>query len=192
MNERKIAVATAGLGAVLVCASGVYFGTGASALLASSPGPVLYAEEAPVVSAPVDSASTPVPAAGAEQSASPEPVAEPVAEPMPGAAPSFDEQLASIPSDWPQSEIENARIWLEQARIITDCMADEGFEYTYEPFWLATPGRAEAWPQNDPDVDQDAASLALWGDTDVAADYRWEDAGCHGYAVHVTGMDNAH
>ena len=29
-------------------------------------------------------------------------------------------------------------------------------------------------------------------DPEVAPEYRWEDAGCVGYAVHVTGMDDAH
>lgn len=33
---------------------------------------------------------------------------------------------------------------------------------------------------------------AMYGDAGVGAAYRWEDAGCSGYATHVTGNDNMH
>lgn len=33
---------------------------------------------------------------------------------------------------------------------------------------------------------------AMYGDTGLGAAYRWEDAGCSGYATHVTGNDNMH
>jgi len=33
---------------------------------------------------------------------------------------------------------------------------------------------------------------AMYGDTGAGAAYRWEDAGCSGYATHVTGNDNMH
>ena len=33
---------------------------------------------------------------------------------------------------------------------------------------------------------------AMYGNAGTGAAYRWEDAGCHGYAVHVTGNDNMH
>jgi hypothetical protein len=33
---------------------------------------------------------------------------------------------------------------------------------------------------------------AMYGDTGGGAAYRWEDAGCSGYATHVTGNDNMH
>ncbi len=38
----------------------------------------------------------------------------------------------------------------------------------------------------------DAWWLAMYGDAGAGAAYRWEDAGCHGYAVHVLGNDNMH
>ncbi|GAA1788508.1 hypothetical protein [Agromyces lapidis] len=44
-------------------------------------------------------------------------------------------------------------------------------------------------------VDDDGTAaweLAMWGDTGAGAAYRWEDAGCAGYATHVTGNDNMH
>ncbi|MDF2573376.1 MAG: hypothetical protein K0S05_288, partial [Agromyces sp.] len=33
---------------------------------------------------------------------------------------------------------------------------------------------------------------AMYGNPGLGAAYRWQDAGCHGYAVHVTGNDNMH
>ena len=59
------------------------------------------------------------------------------------------------------------------------------------------------WEQHQAALDQaqvgTAEFEALYGvaefgpdDPEVAPEYRWEDAGCHGYAVHVTGMDDAH
>ena len=33
---------------------------------------------------------------------------------------------------------------------------------------------------------------AMYGDAGTGAAYRWEDAGCSGYATHVTGNDNMH
>lgn len=34
--------------------------------------------------------------------------------------------------------------------------------------------------------------LAMYGDTGTGSAYRWEEAGCAGYATHVTGNDNMH
>lgn len=34
--------------------------------------------------------------------------------------------------------------------------------------------------------------LAMYGDTGLGPAYRWEEAGCAGYATHVTGNDNMH
>ena len=36
--------------------------------------------------------------------------------------------------------------------------------------------------------------IALWGPPDqgLGDAYDWRNAGCHGYAVHVTGRDDAH
>jgi hypothetical protein len=191
MNKRKLAVAVAGFGAVLICASGVYFGTGASALLATSSGLITYPEDSwaePTATPGPAQSATPEPA----QSVSVEPTPVPVIEPVSEGPTSFDEQMASIPSDWPEAEVENARIWLEQAKIIGECLAGKGFVYSYTPFWLLESGPTEPWHMSVPEAEQNAAWLALWGDTGAGPDYRWEDAGCHGYAVHVTGQDKAH
>lgn len=44
-----------------------------------------------------------------------------------------------------------------------------------------------------PDDDgTDEWRLAMYGDTGTGAAYRWQDAGCSGYATHITGNDNMH
>lgn len=55
---------------------------------------------------------------------------------------------------------------------ITSCMAEKGFGAIDD-------GREGWWD-------------AMYGDTGTGAAYRWEDAGCSGYATHVTGNDNMH
>ncbi|MFE5670053.1 hypothetical protein ACFQ58_00445 [Agromyces sp. NPDC056523] len=55
---------------------------------------------------------------------------------------------------------------------IRSCMAEQGF--------------------GEFDDGTDAWWAAMYGDAGTGAAYRWEDAGCDGYAVHVTGNDNMH
>lgn len=55
---------------------------------------------------------------------------------------------------------------------IAACMAEKGFGDFDD-------GTQEWW-------------LAMYGDAGTGAAYRWEDAGCSGYATHVTGNDNMH
>ncbi|WP_448006718.1 hypothetical protein [Agromyces bauzanensis] len=55
---------------------------------------------------------------------------------------------------------------------IESCMADKGFG-------TVDAGTDEWWD-------------AMYGDTGAGAAYRWQDAGCSGYATHVTGNDNMH
>ena len=55
---------------------------------------------------------------------------------------------------------------------IASCMAEKGF--------AAFDDGQEGW------------WLAMYGDAGTGAAYRWEDAGCSGYATHVTGNDNMH
>ncbi|WP_157432143.1 hypothetical protein [Agromyces italicus] len=56
--------------------------------------------------------------------------------------------------------------------VIESCMAEAGFGLDDD----GTP----AW------------ELAMYGDTGAGAAYRWEEAGCSGYATHATGNDNMH
>lgn len=69
-----------------------------------------------------------------------------------------------------------ALTWEEEFAAFTEvvdaCMAERGFGPT--------------------DDGTDAWWLAMYGDAGVGAAYRWEDAGCSGYATHVTGNDNMH
>ena len=75
---------------------------------------------------------------------------------------------------------------------LDDCMADAGFpEYRavgpWDPEWVVgTPD----WDADFSDTKAAAAALALWGSPGAGADYRWEDAGCGGYATHMIGADN--
>lgn len=70
----------------------------------------------------------------------------------------------------------DALTWEEEAAaysaVVESCMAELGFG-------LNSDGTA-AWDD------------AMWGDTGAGAAYRWEEAGCAGYATHVTGNDNMH
>lgn len=75
---------------------------------------------------------------------------------------------------------------------IDECMADAGF-----PEYFAQNVYAEDYvPTEDWDADLSAeraaeAFTAMWGDTGAGADYHWDEAGCHGYGVHMIGADNA-
>jgi hypothetical protein len=115
----------------------------------------------------------------------------PPAEAPPVVAPVYDTSTdpASItyPTDWPQSELDNAHIWVEQQFIIADCMADQGFDYTWTLWWERDPMKLPASPARSADE-----VFALYGDTGAGPNYRWNEAGCVGYAVHVTGQDNNH
>ncbi len=98
------------------------------------------------------------------------------------------------PAEWPESELANAEVWLEQKGIIGDCMAEQGYEYLFTPWWLVPPGeRLPTYPENSGGDFRSPAGIALNGEPDrgLGDDYDWRTAGCIGYAVHVTGMDNA-
>jgi len=88
----------------------------------------------------------------------------------------------------------NGREWMETQTITAACMKDQGYTYTFEPFWEKEPGSPLEpwWVSTLPTDEQAGASLALDGDTGGGADYHWDEAGCYGYAVHVMGNDNAH
>ena len=80
---------------------------------------------------------------------------------------------------------------------VRECMVDAGFEVRYFEWW--NPAHEPLDPRVDPrmPVDLSADARAAWtaamfGDAGSAAAYRWEDAGCSGYATHVTGNDNMH
>lgn len=83
---------------------------------------------------------------------------------------------------------------------IRRCMHDAGFDYLMP--WELSPGVRE-YPEGPAQyIPQMPASLGaaereawmrgLHGTALPGAAYRWEDAGCSGYATHVTGHDNMH
>ena len=41
-----------------------------------------------------------------------------------------------LPTNQSDSEVENAKVWLTQQGIIADCMRDQGFDYTFTPWYL--------------------------------------------------------
>ncbi|UQN14272.1 hypothetical protein [Gulosibacter sp. ACHW.36C] len=103
-------------------------------------------------------------------------------------------------------------VWDLQQYYIADCMADAGFEWR----WVYYDGGFEgSFSDESPDAtishpadytipgtwsDQTPGfQAALWGENDFMSPdydpnyvYHWTTAGCDGYAVHVTGMDDAH
>lgn len=107
-----------------------------------------------------------------------------------------------VPAD-PVGQPTERETWLAFDALIRDCMTERGFEYLYWEWWnpkYQTPFDPFATEPEIPaarPVDLDDAQVAAWelalnGDAGVLADYRWEDAGCYGYAVHASGNDNMH
>lgn len=75
--------------------------------------------------------------------------------------------------------------------LVTECMAQAGFDWhavrhtsdgQFAGIDMTSAGDVEAGSQA-------AFTLALYGDTGGGDYYHWADAGCWGYAVHVTGND---
>ncbi|BDZ65065.1 hypothetical protein [Agromyces mangrovi Wang et al. 2018] len=146
-----------------------------------------------VEDASVEDRSTSGPGTGSAASDSKEPADEPATAGVVGPDdPIYDAStdISTIPrppADWPASELEGAEIWLAQQGITADCMLEQGFAYEFTPSWLRTQFSPTAWPAYSDEYD-----LALWGPNLASgADYDWRNAGCVGYAVHVTGMDDA-
>ena len=127
--------------------------------------------------APADPAPTPAPAPDLRPplTGQPEAPGGPPRSPTPGApAPSAEEQQA----------------WLAFQQLVRECMADAGQEYLAWEWWNPAPDTSNRFPPMPADLtpEQYAAwKLALDGDAGTDADYRWQDAGCWGHAVHVTG-----
>ncbi|AMB60065.1 hypothetical protein [Microterricola viridarii] len=93
--------------------------------------------------------------------------------------------------------------WLAYQDLVRSCMKERGYEYLYWEWWnpkyqtpfdpLATePEPFAPQPQDQTEEQAAAWTLALNGDAEPFPDYRWEDAGCNGYATHASGNDNMH
>jgi hypothetical protein len=75
--------------------------------------------------------------------------------------------------------------------LITQCMAEAGFEW--HGVWLSADDTFAGVSMTragdiSPEL-QAGFTLALHGDTGAGDHYHWADAGCWGYAVHVSGND---
>jgi len=76
--------------------------------------------------------------------------------------------------------------------LVTECMATMGFDWRAEITATADGEFAGVNMTRAGSVElsqQEAFTLALDGDTGAGDYYHWADAGCWGYAVHVTGND---
>jgi hypothetical protein len=101
-----------------------------------------------------------------------------------------DRSAVVIPDSISGAARANAEIWVDQQFITANCMAEKGYPFEFMMWW-----DRGSQPGHDPKLNQSYGAdeqLALWGDTGAGADYHWEDAGCVGYSVHVTGQDNNH
>lgn len=103
-----------------------------------------------------------------------------------------DDDLDTVeyPDTLQGDELADAREWMQTQAITAQCMKENGYNYTFTPYW-AWSGKP-SWIAALPEDQQAAARIALDGPGQTPGDYRWEDAGCWGYAVHVMGNDDAH
>lgn len=98
----------------------------------------------------------------------------------PGASPSVsDDEIRAWTGSAPfaNDDPQNTAGWTREIILEVHCMAGKGWDY--DPLHG---GLAGVSPTT-------AEYLALYGDTGVGDAYRWQDAGCAGYAVHATGND---
>ena len=198
-KRSRMVLITGAVGAAAVLVSVAALSFGAVATLAT---PRTVVQEGPAVPppgmTPDPSPSTPDPTPAS--SAAPTPAWPKMVMGEYGMMPYFDvtDDISTIPipASFSPDEAANGKVWLQQAALDAKCMADKGFTFTYTPYWLRPPR-----PPGAPIVilplpkDKSIGTPfwdALWGSADqpLGDDYDWRQAGCHGYSVHVTGMDN--
>ncbi|WP_314140192.1 hypothetical protein [uncultured Plantibacter sp.] len=185
MLRRRIGLGIAMSGVLAVAAGGVFIGVSNAQAAADDARSLEAVAQAaasldelppvePVVPADPDADESVSPAAGVDYSQTPEGWYDATTDPadiVPSTDPTFSDG-----------------IWEAQQQIVAKCMADQGFWYAW------TNNRALLDPERRTMVlseDGPAAELAEYGDTPLGDAYDWTRAGCHGYAVHVTGMDDA-
>jgi hypothetical protein len=171
-------------------------------------------EPGPVDEAEADDSPTPPDGAGELPAPPGAPTPTPTPEPTPGATPTPtpeptvpdpDDPAAGEPGpDGPGATFdhkpggttptpEERQAWLAFQQIVRECMAGAGHEYLYWEWWNPAPGAPGRFAPMPTDLTPDEVSaweFALHGDAGLGDDYRWQDAGCWGYAVHVTGGTN--
>lgn len=147
----------------------------------------------PPTDAPETEAPTPTP------TPTPTPDPDPESSPLPDAddsaadrfAPGAPTPGAPAPTEPPTAE--QQQVWLAFQQIVRECMAGGGQEYLYWEWWNPGPDDSNRFPAMPADLSAEqvaAWEFALHGDAAEGDAYRWEDAGCWGYAVHVTGGTN--
>lgn len=129
-------------------------------------------------------APEPTPAPTPKTTPTPAPAPSPAPTPTPGRDGTPDPD--AVPEATPSAAEQEA--WLAFQRVVHDCMADAGQGYVMWEWWNTdhSAGTHPGMPAGLTDAQAAAWELALDGDTGTGADYRWEDAGCWGHAVHVT------
>lgn len=190
LPRSRLAILTGSVGAAAILISTGLLAFGAVATLATPQPSAAEPAVAPIsttetVAAPVQLTEPEVPTASAEIPAFlPDGVT-----PLYTAA--TDVSTIPLPTDQPESEIANAKVWITQQSIIAGCLAEQGSAYAFTPYWLKADSGFGA-DQYHPSPGTDGW-LAEYGSPDQPAgeDYDWRQAGCTGYAVHVTGMDDA-
>ena len=103
---------------------------------------------------------------------------------------STDVDAVEFPESMTGDELAHAREWVQTNAITAQCIKEKGYDYTFSPYWASS--AEPSWIAKLPEDQQAAAGVALDGPGQTPGDYRWEDAGCWGYAVHVMGNDDAH
>lgn len=186
-RRAKITLAIAAALTVAAVGGGAAFAMTSAAVVAeheAESGPLVELPSAtpppPTAVPPTDGAEAPAGASGSNASAD---AGFPIYD--------ADTDIATIPRAADDTDPANTEIWLTQQRIIAQCMREQGFEHRYTAYWLVPGDQLADRDDALGNPSGDDYLLALWGDTGAGDDYRWEEAGCHGYAVHVTGMDDA-
>lgn len=151
------------------------------------------AEPGPTPSTPSEPGTPPSsasPPAGEVPTPAPIPADPSAGHPAPGGPGSVE---ANPDGTTPPPPPEKRRQWLAFQQIVRDCMAAAGHEYLYWEWWNVKSAQSNRFPPMPAELTTDefaAWELALYGDSPLGADYDWEQAGCWGYAVHLTGGTN--
>lgn len=162
----------------------------------AEPAPPAPRATTPPTSAPETPTPSPIPTPMPTPTPTPEPEPTPIPDseapviedPVDRVAPGGPTPGAPAPDAPPSAEDQEA--WLAFQQIVRECMAGAGQEYLYWEWWNPGPDDSNRFPAMPADLtaEQVAAwEAALHGDSAGGEAYRWEAAGCWGYAVHVTG-----
>lgn len=106
----------------------------------------------------------------------------------------LDQPRSPLVAD-PKAVVDTDAEWLRFADFEKECMRGEGFDWRDAAVVGSTnsdrPGAVDWTAGQEPEVVA-AINDALFGSTGQSDTYRWDEAGCHGYAVHMTGNDGNH